>query len=50
MDDWDWETITTGEWWFVVLALVSLLVGAAIGYAIADRRCRERGVIAPPLV
>ena len=39
--DWDWESITTGEWWVVLIALASLLIGYAIGYVMGRDKGRE---------
>jgi hypothetical protein len=41
MGDWDWNEITTGEWWVVLIALAMLAVGTAIGYALGQKRARE---------
>ena len=39
--DWDWESITTGEWWVVVIALATLVLGAVAGYVAGLNKARE---------
>jgi hypothetical protein len=39
--DWDWNSITTGEWWVVLIALAMLLVGTAAGYVLGQRKAQE---------
>ena len=39
--DWDWSSIETGEWWVLVIALVALAVGAAIGYTAGYNKAKK---------
>jgi hypothetical protein len=41
MGEWDWDNITTGEWWVVLIALAMLAVGTAIGYAMGQKKAHE---------
>lgn len=40
--DWDWNSITTGEWWVAVIALLALAIGLGLGYALGARAERRR--------
>jgi len=52
MDEWDWNGIevVNGEWWLLVIGLLLLLGGMAIGYILgrqAERKYWERRT--PPI-